>query len=172
MIYSHLAHVDIAGYYQFITFRTNDSTDAFLNKLSAQNTSSSRKQLIVDNYLDRSIQGAYLNDDVLLFLHRFLRSKGKDSYNLIAFAIMPNHIHLLLKPFDNLPSVIKKIKGGSAKIVNEMMNRNGTFWAKNYYDKAIIDQRHFEIVYEYIKNNPLKLAESESSLPRFYGIYE
>ena len=98
--------------------------------------------------------------------------KNKESYKLIAFAIMPNHIHLLLKPFDKLAYVIKKIKGGSAKEINEMMGRNGTFWAKDYYDKAIRDQKHFEIVYEYIKNNPLKLAKQPPSLPRFYGVYE
>ena len=44
----------------------------------------------------------------------------------------------------------------------------GSFWAKNYYDKGIRDQAHFECVYRYIENNPLKLSDGDL---RFYGIY-
>ena len=172
MIYGHLAHIDVIDYYQFITFRTNDSCDAFLNKLLFKKDSNSKKQLCIDQYLDGSTQGDYLNDQVLFFLHDFLKSKDGELYELIAFAIMPNHLHLLLKPLDNLPSVIRKIKGGSAKKINEILKQKGTFWAKDYYDKAIRDEHHFKVVYEYIKNNPLKLGNAKASSARFYGVYE
>jgi len=65
---------------------------------------------------------------------------------------------------------MQRIKGGSAKMINELLGRRGPFWARDYYDKAIRDERHFDVVYQYIKNNPLKLGAAEAALPRFYGI--
>lgn len=64
------------------------------------------------------------------------------------------------------------VKGSSAKLINEIMDRSGKFWANEYYDRAIRNEKHFGIVYQYIKNNPLKLSEAKVSLPRFYGIYD
>ncbi|WP_423908881.1 transposase [Candidatus Spongiihabitans sp.] len=172
MKYHHLPHIDVAGYYQFITFRTYDSTDGFIKNLSNQNKPNNKKQLDVDEYLDSSQQGAYLNDGVLLSLSDFFKSNEKVLYELVAFAIMPNHVHLLLKPLDKLSLVMQTIKGVSAKIINEMMGRNGQFWANGYYDKAIRDEKHFGVVYQYIKNNPLKLGDAEASPLRFYGLYD
>jgi len=57
MRHCHLPHIDIVGYYQFITFRTHDSTDGFLKKLSFQNKPNNKKQLEVDEYLDVSQRG-------------------------------------------------------------------------------------------------------------------
>ena len=171
MEYIHLPHIDLIGHYQFITFRTYDSTDTFLKKLSLQNKPNHKIQLDVDNYLDGSQNGAYLKGKVLNSLSDFFKSKDKTLYELIAFSIMPNHVHLLIKPLKKLASVMHTIKGSSAKLINEIMGKSGKFWANDYYDRAIRNEKHFEIVYEYIKNNPVKLGEAEASLPRFYGIY-
>lgn len=85
---------------------------------------------------------------------------------------MPNHVHLLIKPLEKIASVMHTVKGSSAKLINEIMDRSGKFWANEYYDRAIRNEKHFGIVYQYIKNNPLKLSEAKVSLPRFYGIYD
>jgi len=170
MNYRHLPHIDSAEYYQFITFRTKESTDAFLKKIAAQDIPNSNKQMQADAHLDSSLQGAYLNDAVLIALSQFLKSKDAVWYELIAFSIMPNHVHLLIKPHDKLSAVMQKIKGGSAKIINDLMGRKGTLWAADYYDKAVRDEQHFMIIYQYINNNPLKLRETQAE--RFFGVYE
>ena len=180
--YSHLPHIDIKGYYQFITFRTYDSVDSYLKKLQNIDIPNKQKQQRIDNYLDKSQNGAYLNGEVLEYLYNFFKSQDKILYDLVAFSIMPNHIHLLFKPLNNLPFIIQKIKGITAYNINKTLNRKGKFWANDYYDKAIRDEKHFYIVYNYIKNNPLKLANGDEALAsssnnkiilkRFYGIYE
>ena len=171
MQYSQLPHLDIRGHYQFITFRTHESVDAFLQKLQNQNQSNSKNQLAIDKYLDESPKGGYLKGEVLTLLTQFLKEKDKVLYELVAFSIMPNHVHLLIMPLDKLPIVVQKIKGGSAKIINECMGRKGKFWASDYYDRLIRNEKHFSVVYQYIENNPLKLNEAKASLPRFYGLY-
>jgi REP element-mobilizing transposase RayT len=165
----HLPHKDEVGYYQFITFRTHDSTAPYLQKLLNQRMDNSKKQLAVDQYLDSSKVGAYLNDTVLLYLHRFFKDLAVDSYRLAAFTIMPNHVHLLLMPNSTLSTLMHKIKGSSAKRINEILGRKGQFWSQDYYDKLIRDEQHFWCVYNYIKNNPMCLVDKDN---RFYGCYE
>ncbi|PKH02727.1 hypothetical protein CXF72_10135 [Psychromonas sp. MB-3u-54] len=172
MMHSHLPHTDIVGYYQFITFRTFDSTDSFLQKLFMEEKENSKKQLTADLHLDESQQGAYLHGEVLSYLNDFIINKNQELYQLVAFCIMPNHVHLLIKTLMPLATMMNIFKGISAKEINNIMNRKGTFWAQSYYDKAIRDQKHFDVVYNYIKNNPSKLIETNTTTPRFYGIYE
>ncbi len=179
MKHHHLPHIDLLNHYQFVTFRTKDSTDDFLFKLYAQNKPSPEKQAAIDAYLDSSNQGAYLHGEALSQLKHFLCQKDGELYKLICFAIMPNHVHMLFKPLQSFSVVMQKIKGGSARLLNELMNRKGSFWAKDYYDKLIRDEKHFQTVYRYIQQNPMKLKENSatkvappSGSERFYGIYE
>ncbi len=168
----HLPHMDIENHHQFITFRTQDSIDMYLKKMAKQNLPNRKKQLAIDEYLDQSKNGAYLNGDVLVFLSNFIKKKDTALYELVSFCIMPNHVHLLIKPLGKLSIVMQQLKGGSAKLINEVMGRKGRFWAVDYYDKLIRDEKHFAVVHQYIKNNPAVLCEAKASPPRFYSIYE
>ncbi|MCK4708978.1 MAG: transposase, partial [Gammaproteobacteria bacterium] len=153
MKHEHLPHIDIEGFYQFVTFRTHDSTDSYLKKLSLQNKANSEIQLDIDQYLDSSQKGAYLTGEALAYLRDFLISKDGILFELVAFSIMPNHVHLLFKPNEKLVVVMQKIKGASSRVINQMLSQKGKFWATDYYDKAIRDERHFSVVYKYIKHN-------------------
>ena len=172
MEFKSLPHLDLVDHYQFITFRTADSTDEFLRKLALENKSDRDKQMEVNEYLDISMHGGYLHHDVLVYLNVFFKENDKYLYELTAYAIMPNHVHLLVKPLLPLSVMMQKIKGMSSRTINDLLETDGTFWAKNYYDKAIRDDEHFAVVYEYIKNNPLKFGTVSSPFSRFYGIYE
>ncbi|WP_084683682.1 transposase [Psychromonas hadalis] len=101
-----------------------------------------------------------------------LKNADKKDYELCAFAIMPNHVHLLLKPLISLPLMMQKMKGKSSKQINELLLLSGSLWARSYYDRAIRSQKHFDVTYQYIKNNPLKLCEDADSEFRFYGCFE
>ena len=170
--HKHLPHFDIKNHYQFITFRTYGSVDAYLKKLAQHNLPNKQKQHLIDEYLDRSTAGAVLNSEVLVLLNTFIKEHDSVLYELLAFCIMPNHVHLLIKPWVDLDKLMQKLKGGSAKLINDNLQTKGRFWAADYYDKLIRDEKHFSVVYRYIKNNPLVLGEAEASFPRFYGIYE
>ena len=166
-----LPHLDMAGYYQFVTFRTYDSLDDFVLKIRKKDIPDKQKEFEVDQYLDRSLKGCYLNGAVLEYLKKYFIGKDKTFYELIAFSIMPNHVHMIFKQNDNLSKIMQQIKGGTSYKINKMLQREGKFWEDNYYDKVIRDKRHFDIVYEYIKNNALK-ANLEDAKERFYSVYE
>jgi hypothetical protein len=54
MKYSHLPHIDLVGYYQFVTFRTFDSIDEFIRKWDfSPAISNKEKQLKIDELMLR-----------------------------------------------------------------------------------------------------------------------
>jgi len=170
MKHGKLPHANLQDHYQFITFRTLDSLDLFLSKIAQEKISNRKKQLLIDQHLDSSSKGAYLWGEAIdIFRDAVLRDdKG---YEIVAMAIMPNHIHLLIKQKTNLSDIVKHIKGKSAIDLNRNLRKSGQFWSKDYYDRAIRNEEHFEQVYRYILNNPIKAALPDAPR-RVYSIYE
>ena len=65
-------------------------------------------------------------------------------YALHAFAVMPNHVHLLIAPAVGLPKLTKSLKGITAKRANAMLGLTGTpFWQEESYDHLVRDAREF-----------------------------
>ena len=169
--YQHLPHIDIKGSYQFITFRTKESLDAYLKQLYRSNDAPKIKQYKMDQYLDRSENGALLNGRIAERIKAYYLDYDKAAFELEAITVMPNHIHVLIRQNSDLSSVVRILKGGAAHIVNEVLGRKGAVWSRDYYDKAIRDEKHYWIVYEYIKYNAVKAGLSDAG-NRFYGRYE
>jgi len=168
--HTKLPHIDAFGYYQFLTFRTHESVDAYVSKLLGDTAlKSNLKQYKIDDYLDSSKNGAYLNDDILEYMYDFFIQNDKIIYELVSFVIMPNHVHVLFKQIKSISDTVKALKAKSAKEINVLLKRSGKFWAGDYYDKAIRDEKHFEKVYNYIQNNAPKAGLDIKG--RYYSIY-
>ena len=159
------------GHYQFVTFRTKESIDGYIQKLYGIDYSEKIKQYKIDSYLDKSENGAFLNGQVILDIQKYFQSYDKKMYDLVSLSIMPNHIHILFKQNDDLPNIMRILKGGSAHIVNKLLDRKGQVWASDYFDKLIRNEEHFSLLYEYIKYNAVKVGLNDAE-ERFYGCYE
>ena len=83
---------------------------------------------------------------------------------------MPNHIHVLVKQLDALSNVVRILKGGSAHIVNSMMNRKGKVWSSDYFDKVVRTEEQFRLTYKYMQENAFKVGLIDADT-RFYGVY-
>ena len=92
-------------------------------------------------------------------------------YEVDAIAIMPNHVHLLIKQKEDLAKIMKYIKAKSAIELNKSLGKTGKFWQSDYFDKVIRDEKHYRLVYEYILNNPVKVG-LEDAKKRVYLKYE
>lgn len=77
--------------------------------------------MLIDECLDKSTTGAVLNDDVLVCLSEFIKNYHSVLFELLAFCIMPIHVHFLIKPMVNLDKLMQKLKSGSAKQINEIL---------------------------------------------------
>ncbi len=166
--YLHLPHINRIGDCQFITFRTKESLDSYLKQLYRSNEVEKIKQYKMDKYLDSSQNGILLYGELLEKIRDYYLGYDKNVFEIEALSIMPNHIHVMLKQNDNMTNVVRVLKGGAGHIVNKTLGRRGAVWSGDYYDKAIRDEKHFWIVYEYIKYNAIK-ANLDDAQSRFYG---
>lgn len=82
------------------------------------------------------------------------------------YAIMPDHVHLLLmidrplgtgNPSPTLGNVIGWYKYQVTKQVNALFNTQGErLFQRSYYDHVIRNQLDYDEVWQYIENNPIK----------------
>jgi REP element-mobilizing transposase RayT len=94
---------------------------------------------------------AKITEDSLLFHHA-------KKYKLTAWVVMPNHIHFLATPFEDveLRDIAHSIKSYTAHEANKLLNRSGQFWQHEPFDRYIRNRKHFASVTRYIENNPVK----------------
>lgn len=78
-------------------------------------------------------------------------------YRLLAWCIMPNHVHVLVEIWHTpLGQILSSWKGYTAKQANKLLGRTGVFWGEDYFDHYIRDEEHLRRVTRYIENNPTK----------------
>lgn len=176
---THLPHWHQDDKYVFVTFRLHDSLpqeklqwlreekDSWLKQHPQPWNEKVTKEYInkfgkaVDKWLDNNYGNCLLKkqsnrkivEDALLFF-------DEKRYDLVAFVVMPNHIHILmkLKEGHELTEIMHSIKSYTAKKINENENSIGPVWQSESYDRLIRDQKHFENVVRYIIENNKNLA--------------
>jgi putative transposase len=84
-----------------------------------------------------------------LFRHRSL-----NRYQHHAFAIMPDHVHVLITPSPEhaLPRCIQFLKGSFSHAVREQYK--GEVWHPGHYEHRIRDEEDFSNQRDYIAQNP------------------
>lgn len=77
-------------------------------------------------------------------------------YDLDAWVIMPNHVHLLVLPKTPLRAITRWLKGSTARAANRLLGRqNHPFWQDESYDHWVRSQREFDRIVRYIEENPV-----------------
>ena len=89
-------------------------------------------------------------------------------YDLYAWMIMPNHVHVVLKPRIELSVILRWLKGRTAHTANRLLGRTGTaFWQDESFDHWIRSNHELHGLIEYVENNPVHagLAQVASEWP-------
>ena len=81
---------------------------------------------------------------------------GRD-YDLRAWVVMPNHVHVLIKieskPMSN---IVECWKSCTARRANRVRGRQGQFWAEGYWDTYMRNAEHEQKTVKYLESNPIK----------------
>lgn len=162
----YLPHYDATGLVQMVTFRLHDSLPkAVLEKLQAlargypEGEQSARLHRLIDDYLDSGKGACWLaNGEVAGMLTAELKHFDGVRYRLIAWVIMPNHVHVIVQPMPgfSLMEIIRSWKARSAVRANRILGRQGAFWQREYFDRYMRDEDHLEKAAAYIHYNPVK----------------
>ena len=112
-----------------------------------------------DRHLHDGVLGEhYLRDDrIAQVVFDKLCDMKRELLTLTCFTIMSNHVHLLmhLHKDQELSEVMQSIKGGTARECNRLLDRTGTFWQHESYDRVLRRNEH-RVTINYILNNPVK----------------
>ncbi len=92
--------------------------------------------------------------------------------DILAFCLMPNHYHLLLRAGDNdgVAKFMKKLNMGYAKYFNEKYKRSGALFQGRYKSITIANETHFIFIPYYIHLNPLDLETPEWRERKIYSL--
>lgn len=135
---------------------------------------------IWDKYLDKYINIQWLLDPRIakIMQSAFYYYAGK-RYSLYAYVIMPNHVHILLKPDEEwckrleadkdkpknksgpLSVIMHSIRSYTANEANKILGLTGAFWQRETYDHWVRDNKEFERIIYYIEHNPVKAGLSD-----------
>lgn len=89
--------------------------------------------------------------------------------SILAYCLMPNHVHLLIKPRSEnaLAKMMQGIAQFYAKYINRKYQRTGRLWECRYFSSLVDSERYLWTVVRYIEQNPLRanMAERESDYP-------
>lgn len=162
----YLPHYD-GEVFQFVTFRLFDSLpQSILRKFEIEAANDKLNhyyerefQIKIEEYLDQGVGKCYLRiPEVAEVVQETFIYLNQRQLHLAAWVVMPNHVHILFRPQNgnSLSSIMQSIKGNSAYLANKILNRKGTFWQPDYFDRFIRDHQHYEKAISYIENNPVK----------------
>jgi REP element-mobilizing transposase RayT len=77
-------------------------------------------------------------------------------YQLRAWVLMMNHVHILIYPRAKLSRITKAVKNFSARQGNALLGRTGQpFWQDESYDHWVRSQAELEKIVRYIEENPV-----------------
>jgi putative transposase len=192
----NLPHIQPIGATFFITFslygsipkekiqQLQQERNAKINILKDENSQNLKENLDiaqkryfqrVDAVLDSVEYGEkhLENPQVAQIVANKIHQYDNEYYDLLAFCIMPNHVHLLFdlnlqsekipieeevtdKNYKQIYDIMHLIKGGSAYEANKILNRSGRLWQVESYDRYVRNIREFQNIVMYVANNPKK----------------
>jgi REP element-mobilizing transposase RayT len=174
----YLPHWDVDEGLYFVTFRLADSlprhvyqrirdeTRAFERATSCGKPTAIERDKIrrflfarVDEQLDAGFGACWMRRpkiaDLVADSLKFFDARR---YQLLAWCVMPNHVHVVLElnAGETLDRICHSWKSYTAREANRILDRDGRFWEREYFDRLIRSSRDLENTVAYVLNNPAK----------------
>jgi len=183
----HLPHIQPPGATLFITFRLAGSipvevrqqllaeakrVDAILAHIQDRQERASRAYLEQrrlfgrwDAALDTAQSGPFWLRDprIARLMVESLHHREGRVYDLDAFCVMPNHVHVVFTPlakadgtYHTMSAIMHSLKRYTARQANLLLGREGSFWQHENYDHVVRDEGEWRRIVLYVLNNPVK----------------
>ena len=154
----NLPHFYQIGHPIFVTFRLQGSLPPGREFPDDSNTAG-KSFVYMDRLLDSNRDSPrYLQiPGVAECVADEIQDGGKSNFELHAWVIMPNHVHILITPQVDVSQLMRKLKGSTARQANLLLGRTGVpFWQRESFDRLVRDSREFYRIESYIVQNPVR----------------
>lgn len=108
------------------------------------------------------------HDDLALIILNAFNFYANKRYYLYDHTVMPDHVHVILQPIETagvvepLGNIIGDIKRFTAHKINLVLDRKGSLWLDESYDRIIRDEKEFIKIAKYIFENPVRAGLVEN----------
>jgi putative transposase len=185
----YLPHFECVGVPQHVTFHLADSLPQMvlqqleneLKTLPAGERAADRRKRL-DDCIDAGQGSCVLRrPEIADMTQTSLLRFDSQRYRLIAWVVMPNHVHTLFTPMAGwtVAQIVASWKKFTARKIYDSRRDQGEvpfgpIWHREYWDRYIRDRRHLVQTIEYIHLNPVKArlvraAESWRWSSAFHG---
>jgi REP element-mobilizing transposase RayT len=154
----YLPHFDAPDLVQHIVFRLADSLPAAIRNEIAQRPKDDRVRAV-----DAALDQGYGRRDLVMpklasLVQQTLLHLDGEHYSLLAWCVMPNHVHALaeIHSGQRLDRVVHSWKSFTAHQANRLLGRTGAFWAPEYFDRYMRDSDQLAATMAYIEENPAR----------------
>jgi REP element-mobilizing transposase RayT len=154
----YLPHFDSAETVQFVTFRLADSLP---RAVAATLLNLPDSFVHIDQQLDTGLGSCWLREPAIAeIVEQALLHFDGERYRLLAWCIMPNHVHVIVAPVggSTLGAIVQSWKSFTAKEANRRLSRSGSFWHQDYFDRYMRSENHLETTIAYVENNPVTVG--------------
>jgi len=154
----YLPHADAPHLVQHVIIRLADSLPADARKV-LDTARPVDRVAIVDATLDQGHGRRDLADPIIAELvQNALLSFDGERYALLAWCVMPNHVHVLVEARSGyrLDRVVHSWKSYTGVAANRALGRARAFWGREYFDRFMRDDEHLVRTAAYIEGNAVK----------------
>jgi len=116
----------------------------------------------------------FCNNDYQFFLDALVSAKKKYPCRIYSFALMPNHVHLLIESAEesrNLSYFVKHIAQRHGQYINRRYKRSGTLWEGRFKSSPISTDKYLLACSRYIEMNPVRVGIVKSPSEYSFSSY-
>lgn len=73
-----------------------------------------------------------------MIVQRALQCFDGERYELGAWVVMPNHVHVVIRPFpgEALAKILHSWKSFTSHQINQQLGRSGPLWHRGYFNQS------------------------------------
>lgn len=154
----YLPHYDANTLVPHVVFRTFGSLPKQV-LADLHSAEAATKLANIDFALDQSKDDAVFSVPAYAnIMQNALRYFDGDRYDLQAWCVMPNHVHVVLvtHPEHLLGNIVKSWKHSAAWSINKARGTSGGVFALDYFDRYMRNLRQAEATIHYVEANPVR----------------
>lgn len=151
LINKEIYHVVVRGVGDSLIFKDKD--DYYRAVFSLYEFNNTKPVTIQRQRQKRANRGPSSTDSI--------RTEREKLVEILAFCLMPNHIHLLLRQVEDegITKFMRKLGTGYAGYFNRKYDRKGYVFQGRFRSQIVQDDNYLKIVFVYIHVNPISLLE-------------
>jgi REP element-mobilizing transposase RayT len=97
--------------------------------------------------------------DYASYVRLLARTVTHRAWRLLAYCLMPNHVHLLVEtPLPNLGAGMQRLHGEHAFLFNRRHGRSGHLFQGRFGSELVVDEAHLFTLVGYVAGNPAEAA--------------